>query len=210
MAPQQPLEQSPSSHSVENDEDGELFSAVLSTLNREKLPLVAEAALRRVQPHQPASKTKLPSVGEPIYGSFHVLFPLVFDTDLRWLVKIPINGTANKWDDLSASALVSEVDTMRLLKRETTIPLPEVLDFSPTTQNVLGCPYIIISFISGIPLYDVWFGHHLNGISPATTRLRRIRSLESITSAMVQLGKFSFRTSGRLLFGGDGNLSGVG
>ena len=54
-------------------------------------------------------------------------------------MKIPINGTASKWDELSASALTSEANTMRLLKRETTIPLPDVLDFSSTTQNTLRC-----------------------------------------------------------------------
>lgn len=99
---------------------------------------------------------------------------------------------------------------MRLLKRETTIPLPDVLDFSSTTQNTLRCPYLIMTFISGIPLYDVWFGHRLNGASPETTCLCRIRALESVASAMVQLDKFSFRTGGRLLFGSDGNSSGVG
>ena len=99
---------------------------------------------------------------------------------------------------------------MRLLKHETTIPLPDVLDFSPTTQNALRCPYIIMSFVSGIPLYNVWFGHSLNGAGPDITRARRTRTLQSIASAMVQLDRFSFRSGGRLLFRSDGNPSGVG
>jgi len=140
----------------------------------------------------------------------HVLFPLTFDTDLRWVAKIPINGTADKWDELSASALTSEAETMRLLKRETTIPLPNVLDFSSTTHNALRCHYIIMSFISGAPLYDVWFGHRLNGASHEAVRACRTRALDSIASAMVQLERFSFPTGGRLLFGSDGSLSGIG
>ena len=51
-----------------------------------------------------------PSVGDPLYGSYHVLFPLTFDTSLCWLTKIPINGTKSKWDELSASSLTSEVN----------------------------------------------------------------------------------------------------
>ncbi|KAJ5931518.1 hypothetical protein N7516_006007 [Penicillium verrucosum] len=145
-----------------------------------------------------------------MYGSYHILFPLTFDSGLRWIAKIPINGTVSKWDELSASALISEANTMRLLKRETTIPLPDVLDFSSTTQNTLRCPYIIMTFISGIPLYNIWFGHRLKGACPDTTHLRRIRALESIASAMVQLDRFSFRTGGRLLFGDDGNPSHIG
>ncbi|KAJ6045068.1 uncharacterized protein N7446_003270 [Penicillium canescens] len=162
------------------------FSAVLSALDRKQLPLLASAILRRLQPPYQTTDAK-PSVGEPLYGSYHVLFPLTFDIGLRWIAKIPINGTASKWDELSASALTSEANTMRLLKRETTIPLPDVLEFSSTTQNTLRCPYINMTFISGIPLYDV-----------------------CIASAMVQLERFSFQTGGRLLFGSDGNPSDIG
>lgn len=164
MAEQQHIEQSPS-HSAEDDENAELFSAVLSTLDKEHLPLLASAILQRLQPLYQTANAK-PSVGEPLYGSYHVFFPLTFDDiSLRLVVKIPINGTASKWDEMSASALTSEANTMRLLKRETTIPLPDVLDFSSTTQNTLRCPYIIMALISGVPLHDVWFGHRLNGAS---------------------------------------------
>lgn len=134
----------------------------------------------------------------------------MFDDCPRWVAKFPINGSASKWDELSASALASEANTMRLLKRETTIPLPDVLDFSSSTENTLRCPYIIMSFISGTPLYDIWFGHRLNGVSLDTTRARRINAIKSIASAMIQLDKFPFGTGGRLLFGSDGNPSGVG
>lgn len=209
MAQLQHIEQPPYMPSAEDDENAELFSAVFSTLDREQLPLLASALLRRLQPPYQTTNAN-PSVGEPLYGSYHVLFPLTFDISLCWIAKIPINGTESKWDELSASVLTSEANTMRLLKRETTIPLPDVLDFSSTTQNTLRCPYIIMTFISGIPLYNVWFGHCLNGASPDTTRLRRTRALESIASAVVQLDRFSFRTGGRLLFESDGNPSNIG
>ncbi|KAK0614677.1 hypothetical protein B0T14DRAFT_570586 [Immersiella caudata] len=75
--------------------------------------------------------------------------------------------------------------------------------------NALGCPYIIVSFISGSPLYDVWFGHRLNGASHEAVRERRTRALENIASAMVQLDKFSFPARGPLLFGSDGSPSGT-
>ena len=78
MAQQQEIEQSPASHSSEDDEKMELFSAVLSTLDREQLPLLASALLRRLQPPYQTTHAK-PSVGEPLYGSYHVLFPLTFD-----------------------------------------------------------------------------------------------------------------------------------
>ncbi|RDW93815.1 phosphotransferase family protein [Aspergillus mulundensis] len=198
----------PLSPSVEENEQAELFTAVLSTLDREQLPILAAAVLRRLQPgHGPIAN---PAIGEPVYGSYHVLFPLTFDSGVRWIAKFPINGTESKWNELSASALTSEASTMRLLKRETTIPVPEVLDFSSTTKNSLRCPYIIMSFVTGTPLYNIWFGHRMHGVDPETTRSRRIRALEDIASAMAQLEKFSFQTGGSLVFGSDGSPSGIG
>lgn len=97
MAQQQHIEKSPSLHSAADDENAELFSAVLSTLDKEQLPLLASAILRRLQPPHRTTNAK-PSVGEPLYGSYHVLFPLTFDIGLCWVAKIPINGTASKWE----------------------------------------------------------------------------------------------------------------
>ncbi|KAI1370436.1 hypothetical protein F4677DRAFT_438371 [Hypoxylon crocopeplum] len=208
MAQQDP-EQSLGFHTSEEDENAALFSAVLSALNRDQLPLLASTILRHIDPHSPATQTT-PTVGDPLYGSYHVLFPLTFNTGLRWVVKIPINGTAGKWNDSSASAMASEASTMRMLKRETTIPLPDVLDFSSTTQNTLQCPYIMMTFISGTSLYDVWFGHHLHGVSPELTETRRTRALENIAAAMIQLDHFAFPTGGALVFGKDEKVSGIG
>ncbi|KAI0544836.1 hypothetical protein F4679DRAFT_600305 [Xylaria curta] len=175
----QPPDREPVSPSdpAENDENAELFSEVLSALDRNQLPLLGQDIVRRTQPQLALADTK-PVVGEPIYGSYHVLFPLTFHTDLCWLAKIPVNGTAGKWDDISASSLAAEAKTMQFLKRETTIPLPDVLDFSSTIQNALRCPYMLMSYISGVPLYDVWFGHKLNGDDLEVNRARRTRALK--------------------------------
>ncbi|KAI3342655.1 hypothetical protein F4824DRAFT_494451 [Ustulina deusta] len=53
------------------------------------------------------------------------------------VAKIPVNGTADKWDDISSSSLAAKAKTMQLLTCETTIYLPDILDFSPTTKNAL-------------------------------------------------------------------------
>ncbi|CRG92584.1 hypothetical protein PISL3812_09646 [Talaromyces islandicus] len=184
----------------DDDEKAELFSPVIAALDKDKLSLLALAVLQRTSPLASQPSDVKPSISEPIYGSYHVVFPLTFDNGLRWAVKIPVNGIESKWDDLSARALASEANTMRLLKRDTTIPLPDVLEFSSTTDNSIGCPYILMTYISGTPLYNVWFGHHLNNISPDVIRARRVRALEGIASAMEQLDRFTFQTGGCPVF----------
>ncbi|KAF2973040.1 hypothetical protein GQX73_g562 [Xylaria multiplex] len=192
----------------ESDENLELFTEVLSALDKAQLPILGRDVFQRVHPQHTTTDVE-PEVGEPICGAYHVLFPLTFTTGLRWLVKIPANGAADKWDDLSASSLNTEAKTMQMLKCETTIPLPEVLDFSSTPENILRCPYILLSHISGVPLYDVWFGHRLKGHDPEVNRTRRTRALQGIASALLQLGLFSFQNSGSPIYGSGWSLLGT-
>ncbi|VUC37577.1 unnamed protein product [Clonostachys rosea] len=183
------------------------FAAVLANIDLQQLSSVASQVRRSTSP---GTTDKLPSVGASFEGSYNILFPLDFEDGTRWLAKVPINGVPGKWDQPSADSMISEVNTMRLLKRETTIPLPEVFSFCSTTENDTKCPYILMSFISGKPLYDVWFGQHLGGVDMETLHARRMRALNDIGAAMAQLGKFTFEASGSPKFDEHGRPSGVG
>jgi hypothetical protein len=187
----------------DSDNERQLFAAVLFTIDLQHLPFLAEAVRRRVED----SETD-PTVSDPIYGSYHILFPLDFNDGVRWLVKIHVNGTPDRWDTMSASAITSEARTMQLLKQETKIPLPEVFDFSSTTHNKLRCPYILMSFIRGVSLYDVWFDKNL--VTPDAVCDRRTRVFRGIAAAMVQLEKFSFQRGGAIIFDEDGKLFDIG
>ena len=46
---------------------------------------------------------------------------------------------------------------MRLLRLETTIPVPEVYAFDATFGSELRCPSILMESINGIPLHKGWF-----------------------------------------------------
>ncbi|RJE26840.1 Phosphotransferase enzyme family [Aspergillus sclerotialis] len=86
-------------------------------------------------------------------------------------------------------------------------PLPEVLAFSDTCDNELNCPFILIDYIEGRPLYDVW----LDKESPKhVVRSRRVRALQDIAIAMVQLDKFSFDKAGSLIFNDQNSPTDVG
>lgn len=68
-----------------------------------------------------------------------------------------------------------------------------------------------MSYIPGKSLYDVWFGHRLsNTISLEMATAHRIRALEGIASAMMQLNNFSFQSGGFITFDSNGNPSGIG
>ncbi|KAH8705028.1 hypothetical protein BGW36DRAFT_421605 [Talaromyces proteolyticus] len=71
MAEQQLIEQSPSSHFTEDHERTELFSAVLSTLDREQLPLLAERAILQCLQSPYRTTNAKPSFGKPLLDTTH-------------------------------------------------------------------------------------------------------------------------------------------
>lgn len=190
-----------------DDEPLAAFADVLASVNLELLPQFA-ATIR--QNLEPGTEHKCSMIGVPMSGSFNILFPLDFDDGVRWLLKVPSHGVKGKWGEMSAASLTTEANTMRMLKRETTIPLPEVFDYSATTENALRCPYILMSNISGLPLYDVWFGQRLNGVDHETLRSHRTRILDDIASAMAQLEPYSYESSGSVQFDSNGSPLRVG
>lgn len=65
----------------------------------------------------------------PLYGSYHIVFVLKFSDGLQWVLKAPVTGYQDHFDKAAARSLTSEALTMQMLKRETTIPVPEVYAF---------------------------------------------------------------------------------
>ena len=188
--------QDQASESSEED-DRQPFLAVMASIQLDRLPAYASTIRRTHQHGHQSTEVYATEAGPPIFGSYHVLYPIVFRDRTRWLLKVPADGTRDKFGQSNASALHSEALTMLLLKRETSIPLPEVFAFSDTCDNELNCPFILIEYVEGKPLYDVWFDKD----SPKDiVQCRRNRSLQDIAAAMVQLDKFTFDKAGSLVF----------
>lgn len=87
------------------------------------------------------------------------------------------------------------------------VPVPEVFAFNTTLENEIVCPFILMSFIQGMSLYDCWFNKK---IPEEELKERRMRALKDIAYAMAELGQFSFSVGGALTFDQDGNLNAPG
>ncbi|KAJ5115883.1 hypothetical protein N7456_000231 [Penicillium angulare] len=151
----------------------EQFHSVLAVVKKEE---ILSLALEVVQKKQPRQDLRLPVMNEPVYGFDNMLFVLMFEGGPKW----------------AEAKLVSEVKTMRFLRDKTKIPIAEILAFSTTTSNEIGCPYILMEFVEGFRLYDIWFEKRFNhGVSDEDVRNHRTKALEDIAAAMIQLGKFT-------------------
>ena len=109
------------------------------------------------------------------------------------------NWLQEKLDSLAADSLESEALTMWLIRRSTSIPVPEVYAFDSFVNNEIGCPYILMEFVEGMTLQPGWYH------SPKVNREQfQAKALEEVAEAMVQLNKLTFNIGGSLSFSKSG------
>ncbi|KAL7266591.1 hypothetical protein RUND412_010859 [Rhizina undulata] len=87
---------------------------------------------------------------------------------------------------------------MRFLRKNTTIPIPEVFAFDETTNNEILAPFIMMEFAKGSSVSKVWF----EDTGPTPLEERRLRILDTVASAMSQLVNFRFNEIGSLQLSG--------
>ena len=198
----------------QEDLDRARFATVLRNLKRDSIPSFASAV--RYSGHRSIGIIDVPTTPRPVAcrllsrttcGSFNAVFRIMFADGTLWVLKVPASGHSQCWDVPAREALTSEALTMRLIRRQTTIPVPEVFAFDGSLENELGCPFILMELIHGTPLHDVWF---TQGMSQAKREQIRIRALQGIAEAMTQLNSFAFNQGGSLLFDAKGNVTGIG
>ncbi|CAG8930125.1 unnamed protein product [Penicillium salamii] len=196
-------------NSSDDDSDDELeeFRAMMASMKLDQVAVHTSQIRKSIQPDNQAEAFIVTEIGSPMFGSYNMLYPVIFGDGVRWLLRIPANGTRDQFDEGDAESLRSEALTMRLIRRETTIPLPEVFAFDNSFENQINCPFILISYIEGKKLSDVW---HDKTSPKDIVQARRTRTLQDIAASMIQLDKFSFDKGGSLIFDQQDQLSGIG
>ena len=143
----------------------------------------------------------------PMNGTYNIVFELEFSDGVRWMFKVPIDGTVDDFKALNRKALTSEARTMQMLKTKTEIPVPAVYAFDASPRNDLGVPFIMMEKMAGKPLWLGWDSKHM---ARADLERFRARVLQGVAAAMVQLNQFTYDQAGSLMFDYDGNVVGIG
>lgn len=166
----------------------------------------------RLTPGRGRTPLQLPRVHGPLFGSAHVFYTVDFREGTKWIVKIPANGTPDTWDRLCAETLRTEALVLYMLRTETSIPVPDVIDADSSPHNEVHVPYLIMEYVEGRTLDRAWFGENGGGEDGNEGELRekRIRILRGLARAMLQLGRYEFERGGAPVFDGGGALVGVG
>ncbi|KAJ6587357.1 protein kinase subdomain-containing protein PKL CAK Fmp29 [Mycena sp. CBHHK59/15] len=83
-------------------------------------------------------------------GGFNRTFLITMHDGFEMVARIPYPVTVPKF-----YAIASEVATMRFL-RSSGLPVPEVYDYSPSSDNAAKTEYVFMEFMRGTNLSDVW------------------------------------------------------
>ena len=145
--------------------------------------------------------------GQLLCGSYNVAARIQFDDGVKWLLKIPANGHHGAWNSFAADNLTSEALTIQLIKTRTSIPVPSVHSFEASENNPVGCPYILMDFMEGKPLHDLWFD---GGVSAMKLEQIRTRALRTTATAMAELSQLRAPRNGALRFDQKGNPVDIG
>jgi len=135
----------------------------------------------------------------PNYGSFNLLYTLQFSDGMKWVVRIPAPGEQGLFTPTSSRFIRSDAMTMSFIRQNTNIPIPEIFDFDETVDNEIGAPYMMMEFVEGKPVSELWF----DDTGPTPLEERRLRILDTVAEAMSQMSKFRFDKIGSLQFGSD-------
>ena len=143
-----------------DEREQEEFGPVLANLRRDCLPKFASEV--RHAKDSSLDMMECNVLPELQCGSYHVVLTLVFVDGISWVLKIPSKGKSGYWNDIMARGLESEANTMRLIRRETGIPVPEVHAFDSSLDSGLGCPFILMEKVPGRHLDCGWFDEEVS------------------------------------------------
>ena len=142
---------------------------------------------------------KCPSTGRVVSrnnGSYNLVHVVEFGNLAKYVVRVPCNAWGGQFTETDQHSLTSQALAMRFIKKQTSIPIPEVYYFDVTQENEIGAPYILMGFVSGLTVNELWFEQ----TGPTPLEERRLRILDSLAKAMSQLQKFQFDKLGSLQF----------
>ncbi|KAI9800363.1 MAG: hypothetical protein M1825_004133 [Sarcosagium campestre] len=184
----------------DEDDDMSLFAPVLNHVRLDRLPAFASSVRRHLlnanceKSSADNSTISCSLQAPPLFGAYNILFPLQFEDGPRWLLKVPGTAYPGRWDEQAARALKGR-STDHVTSES------QIFSFETSMDNELNSAFILMEYIKGVPLHDVWFDKQ---ISREVIESRRLQCLQDVAKMMVQLDQFSFTQSGSPIFDNDG------
>lgn len=133
-------------------------------------------------------------------AAYHSIYELNFDQQFNdWLKPaktLEADGSISLMLRVSGKHLprvkdINEVAVMKWVRKNTTIPVPEVVYFDASEENVLGHEFTLLEKVPGRNLSSVWDELDIG---------RRLSVLSQIADYLAQIHKYSFEWTGGFQF----------
>ncbi|KAI0513323.1 hypothetical protein F5B22DRAFT_248514 [Xylaria bambusicola] len=125
-------------------------------------------------------------------GFNNLVLELAFSDNTFWIARIP----HQPFNDSDETSTLSEIATMRLIKRHTNIPIPQIFDFGMSTQS-FGYPFIFMDYLGGRTLS--------NGLAVTIPHQHRNKVANQLANVLAELQNMTFSRIGRIWCGDDAN-----
>ena len=135
--------------SFQNIHDGDHAKRIQRVLDKTNFPRLCSRAveLRKQEEDVPDTLTCSVDTAKFTSGWCNVVIALTFSDTAQWVARIMLSRGRRNEEDTSIS-LLSEISTMKLIRRKTTIPVPRVFGYC-TTRSDIGYPYLMMEALPG-------------------------------------------------------------
>ncbi|KAH7019869.1 kinase-like domain-containing protein [Ilyonectria destructans] len=162
---------------------------LLSSANFEYLKTRGIESRRRHQPNLPAHVECSVNLTHFTSGFNNLVLELAFSDNVYWIARIPHQAL----DDGDKTSMLSEIATMRIIQKHTTIPIPRVFDFEMSADQPFGHPYVFVEYLGGRSLP--------NGLATTIPRQYHGKVAKQLANVFAELQNLTFSRIGRLWCG---------
>ena len=122
-------------------------------------------------------------------GFHNLVTELAFSDRVSWVVRIPYKAI----DDTFRTSLLSEIATIKIVKKHTNIPVPQVFDFELSKDQAFGYPYVLMERLAGRTL------NHALALSVPVQHHSKVA--KQLAAVFFELNNLTFDRIGRLWCG---------
>ncbi|KAJ4357583.1 uncharacterized protein N0V89_002159 [Didymosphaeria variabile] len=155
------------------------------------------------EPNEDPIPVDLCQVFERREGGFHlvaIMYIYRHEMVQKWLIRVPAHGTTGLWTKEDEYMMGREVEIVRHIRHNTTVPVPNIKAFYTGLDDEFGAPWVLMEMLPGRDAYDIWFDApydsdtaYLRADTPSSeTHRRRVNFLKSLAAHMAKLQCLQF------------------
>jgi len=117
-------------------------------------------------------------------GTQHLVIEVSFADNVQWIARLKIKRAETQNDN--EGSVDQEVSVMRIVRKRTQIPVPEVYAWDSGSKNVFGAPYILMEALKGQQIIR----------THALFQKFKAKILDQMTHILMELSTIQFETIG--------------